>query len=231
MGRGQNLARYDSCPRIQRAGAQDNRSMTTRPARPTAIGGMGPNRMDARYRLRVLPCFLLWSRTRNGVFEAGSYLVPEGVDSAPPLSGKLVCEYSDYLSGITGLIWAGGPDRIPGFGGVQVLAEAGGCYESCGRFRRSFEELFVVTAQNRYLGKFLFLVLLVFPLYLNAILYYFGNNQHIISILSDPGAFGHHLQLLPSTVLTSFVIQIGNDCTQSCTTIPRICSSLQPFFL
>ena len=40
---------------------------------------------------------------------------PEGVDPVPPLSGKLACEYSEYLSGITGAGRVERQGRIPAF--------------------------------------------------------------------------------------------------------------------
>jgi hypothetical protein len=57
----------------------------------------------------------LWSRTWDRSFEVKVTFGPEGVDPAPSLSGKLACEYSEYLSGIAG---AGGVEnggRIPSF--------------------------------------------------------------------------------------------------------------------
>ena len=60
----------------------------------------------------------LWSRTWDRDFEVEVRFGPEGVDPAPPLSGKLACEYSEYLSGIAGAGRTGRTDkegRIPGF--------------------------------------------------------------------------------------------------------------------
>ena len=60
----------------------------------------------------------LWSRTWDRNFEVEVTFGPEGLDPAPPLSGKLACEYSEYASGIAGASRAGRPDhegRIPAF--------------------------------------------------------------------------------------------------------------------
>ena len=60
----------------------------------------------------------LWSRSWDRDFEVEVTFGSEGVDPAPPLSGKLACEYSEYLSGIAGAGKVGRPDkegRIPAF--------------------------------------------------------------------------------------------------------------------
>lgn len=65
-----------------------------------------------------ITALFLWSRTWDRDFEVEVTFGPEGVDPAPSLSGKLACEYSEYLSGIAGAGKVGRPDkegRIPGF--------------------------------------------------------------------------------------------------------------------
>ena len=58
----------------------------------------------------------LWSRTWDRNFEVEVTFGPEGVDPAPPLSGKLACEYSEYASGIAGAGRVGRVEgRIPAF--------------------------------------------------------------------------------------------------------------------
>lgn len=60
----------------------------------------------------------LWSRTWDRNFEVEVTFGPEGLDPAPPLSGRLACEYSEYASGIAGAGMTGRPDhegRIPAF--------------------------------------------------------------------------------------------------------------------
>ena len=60
----------------------------------------------------------LWSRTWDRNFEVEVTFGPEDVDPAPPLSGKLACEYSEYLSGIAGADGMGRAEkegRIPAF--------------------------------------------------------------------------------------------------------------------
>ena len=60
----------------------------------------------------------LWSRTWDRDFEVKVTFGLEGVDPAPSLSGKLACEYSEYLSGIAGAGAGVGLEnwgRIPSF--------------------------------------------------------------------------------------------------------------------
>ena len=63
---------------------------------------------------------LLWSRTWDRNFEVEVTLGPEGVDPAPPLSGKLACEYSEYVSGIAG---AGGAGKLESVGRIPAYEE------------------------------------------------------------------------------------------------------------
>ena len=51
------------------------------------------------------------SRSWDGEFEVEVTLGPESIDPAPPLGGKLVCECSEYLSGIAGAGKVGRPDK------------------------------------------------------------------------------------------------------------------------
>ena len=60
----------------------------------------------------------LWSRTWDRDFEVEVTFGPEGADPAPPLSGTLACEYSEYVSGIAGAGGVGGLEkagRIPAY--------------------------------------------------------------------------------------------------------------------
>ena len=62
----------------------------------------------------------LWSRTWDRNFEVEVTFGPEGVDPAPPLSGKLACEYSEYASGIAG---TGGTKRLENEGRIPGFEE------------------------------------------------------------------------------------------------------------
>ena len=62
----------------------------------------------------------LWSRTWDRNFEVEVTFGPEGVDPAPPLSGKLACEYSEYASGIAG---TGGTKRLENEGRIPAFEE------------------------------------------------------------------------------------------------------------
>ena len=63
----------------------------------------------------------LWSRTWDRNFEVEVTFGPEGVDPAPALSGKLACEYSEYLSGIAG---ASGVGKLESGGRIPAFEEA-----------------------------------------------------------------------------------------------------------
>jgi hypothetical protein len=63
---------------------------------------------------------LLWSRTWDRDFEVRVTFGPEGTDLAPPLSGTLACEYSEYLSGIAG---AGGGGKLEDAGRIPAFEE------------------------------------------------------------------------------------------------------------
>lgn len=62
----------------------------------------------------------LWSRTWDRNFEVEVTFGPEGVDPAPPLSGKLACEYSEYASGIAG---ASGVESLRNEGRIPAFEE------------------------------------------------------------------------------------------------------------
>ena len=62
----------------------------------------------------------LWSRTWDRNFEVEVTFGAEGVDPAPSLSGKLACEYSEYISGIAG---AGGARRLERQGRIPAFEE------------------------------------------------------------------------------------------------------------
>lgn len=63
---------------------------------------------------------LLWSRTWDRNFEVEVTFGLEGVDPAPTLSGKLACEYSEYVSGIAG---AGGTGKLENAGRIPAYEE------------------------------------------------------------------------------------------------------------
>jgi len=65
--------------------------------------------------LEGITTLFLWSRTWDRNFEVEVTFEPEGVDPVPPLSGKLACEYSEYLSGIAGAGRVERQGRIPAF--------------------------------------------------------------------------------------------------------------------
>lgn len=62
----------------------------------------------------------LWSRTWDRNFEVKVTFGLEGVDPTPTLSGRLACEYSEYLSGIAG---ANGVERLESGGRIPAFEE------------------------------------------------------------------------------------------------------------
>ena len=62
----------------------------------------------------------LWSRTWDRDFEVKVTFGLEGMDPPPPLSGRLACEYSEYLSGMAG---AGGVGGLEGGGRIPAFEE------------------------------------------------------------------------------------------------------------
>ena len=105
-------ASYNSCPRDKHARAQNNRSPRFR---QRSLDGTKQDECE------VLPegiaTIFLWGRTWDRDFEVEVRFGPEGVDLAPPLSGKPACEYSEYLSGIAGVTRVEGWIRRVGFPG------------------------------------------------------------------------------------------------------------------
>ena len=128
--------------------------MATKPTRSTAIGGMGPNRIDARYHLRILPCFSRgverWTRTSRR--RSGSDLRVS--TRRLRWAGSLLVNAQSACPGLQGWVEWRGLDKegmIPGFEQAfrflpkwTVVTRVADDLVEVSR-----SELFVATAQNR----------------------------------------------------------------------------------